>query len=174
MRVACALALGLLGMSVPAFAAADPAVTSCAIAAAPPSLVESLVNNALDDSIAPPTREMDDAVQAITIPCLGGRQLPEQAMAMTVGYTMEAITRDGVRRRLVAGGWSVAPLDKLMGQLTGMSLGLDGPESRSLDIATDKAISKARGKAAPDPALDKAARVYMSLTNLMRLLERHM
>ena len=61
-----------------------------------------------------------------------------------------------------------------MGQLTGMSLGLDGPESHSLDIATDKAISKARGKAAPDPALDKAARVYMSLTNLMRLIERHM
>ena len=110
MRVACALALGLLGMSVPAFAAADPAVTSCAIAAAPLALVDSLVADALDDSIAPPTREMDDAVQAITIPCLGGRQLPDEALAMTVGYTMEAITRDGVRHGadacvLAAGGF---------------------------------------------------------------------
>ena len=174
MRRACVLALVLLGGPAPAFAAADPAVTACAIAAAPPALVDTLVKEALDDSIAPPSKETDAAVEAVTVPCLGGRQLPEQALAMTVGHTMEAITRDGLRRRLEAGGWSVAPLDKLMGQLTGMSLGLDGPESHSLDIATDKAISKARGKAAPDPALDKAARVYMSLTNLMRLIERHM
>ena len=174
MRRVCALVIGLLFLPVPALATPDSAVTACAIAAAPPALVETLVNEALDDTIAPPGRETVDAVQALTVPCLEGRNLAERDLAMLGGYTMEAITRDGIRRRLEAGGWSVAPLDKLMARLDGPLLGLDGPESKSLDKATDKAIAKARGKVAPDAQLDKAARVYMSLTNLMRLIERHM
>jgi len=168
------LCLAIAVSASQAQAAADPALVACAIANAPGDFVAAQVESALDTKIEQGDDGSYEIVKGITLACLSGKELPERTLMMAIGYNLEAIIRDGVRRKLEAGGYSVAPIDKFMKGVPGPGWIPDGSETTSLERATDKAVRNARGKAVQDPALDKAARVYMSLTTMMRIFEREL